>query len=166
MLTGSWSRMMNWRRRTTIFERIRRITCIRRQILQLTARASEVESLQKDKEIVLVTLHKAEEEVVVLFEENRFLNEENKTLLLLLESKRLLRSSDSKNSSSASVKGKRKASLRDNSPTGGATDFSYASSSRESLCHRNLQCCTSETDLNLKESCYGSTGVVVPSGNV
>ncbi|XP_020115108.1 uncharacterized protein LOC109728952 isoform X4 [Ananas comosus] len=114
--------------------------------LHLTARASEVESLQKDKEIVLVTLHKAEEEVVVLFEENRFLNEENKTLLLLL--------------------GKRKASLRDNSPTGGATDFSYASSSRESLCHRNLQCCTSETDLNLKESCYGSTGVVVPSGNV
>nr|CAD1821174.1 unnamed protein product [Ananas comosus var. bracteatus] len=76
----------------------------RRQILQLMARASEVESLQKDKEIVLVNLHKAEEEVVVLFEENRFLDEENKTLLLLLESKRLLRSSDSKNSSSASVK--------------------------------------------------------------
>ncbi|KAJ3691349.1 hypothetical protein LUZ61_020513 [Rhynchospora tenuis] len=90
------------------------------QVAELT---TQIDSLQKDKENLLVNLSRAEEEVNALFEENKLLEESNKKLLYLLEKERLQRS-DRKNSPNASATGKRKSRLTEGSPTGKAIDFS------------------------------------------
>ncbi|XP_072979018.1 uncharacterized protein [Typha angustifolia] len=98
----------------------------------LTAIAAEVESLRKDKEHLLVNLNRAEEEVKVLFEENRILDEENKRLLALLKREKHHIGSGSKRSATASAKGKRKSTVKDDSP-GRAIDFSVSDSPRQPL---------------------------------
>ncbi|ONK79840.1 uncharacterized protein A4U43_C01F10660 [Asparagus officinalis] len=105
-----------------------------------TALATEVESLQKDKEHLRVNLLRAEEEVKVLFEENKLLEEENKRLVRQLHRERNRQGSETKPSSckpsgGASSKGKRKSSLSE----GRLIDFDGSDSPRQplSLLHQN-----------------------------
>nr|GME12503.1 centlein isoform X1 [Ipomoea batatas] len=98
---------------------------------KVLALAAEVKTLQKDKEHLLINLHRAEEEVKVLFEENNMLDEENKRILELYHREKHSSSSGGKNSGCTSTKGnKRKSCSKTNSSIERKIDFSNVDSSR------------------------------------
>ncbi|CAM0877110.1 unnamed protein product [Alopecurus aequalis] len=97
----------------------------------LTALNTEVQALQRDKEILKTNLNKAEEEVKLLFEENRTLDEANKRLLILLDKEH--HRSERKQSASNSTKKRKSSSLKDTSPVSLAVDFNSADASRHPL---------------------------------
>ncbi|KAE8728303.1 putative RNA-binding family protein [Hibiscus syriacus] len=96
--------------------------------------ASEVKTLEKDKEHLRMNLFKAEDEVKVLFEENNILNEENRRLLRQYHKEKNLHGSGGKHSGIASTKtNKRKSSPRICSPIEKKIDLTDPDSARNPL---------------------------------
>ncbi|KAI7993836.1 hypothetical protein LOK49_LG11G00907 [Camellia lanceoleosa] len=100
---------------------------------KVLALATEVKTLQKDKEHLRINLARAEEEVKVLFEENKILDKENKRLVRH-HKERCHTGSGEKHTSSAYAKGnKRKSSPTMWSPIEGKMDFTDVDSPRKPL---------------------------------
>ncbi|PWA82767.1 hypothetical protein CTI12_AA175490 [Artemisia annua] len=100
---------------------------------KVLALASEVKTLQKEKDHLRNNLTTAEEEVKVLDEENSLLEKENRRLMKLLHKERHLNDSGGKHNSASLKSNKRKSGPRDCSPIEKKIDFIESGSPRKPL---------------------------------
>ncbi|XP_020572282.1 myosin-10-like [Phalaenopsis equestris] len=108
-------------------------------ISSLQAIFAEVQSLQKDKDMLLKNLQRAEEEVKLLYKENRSLDEENKWLQRKLQREQKHHRSEHKHSTrDSSSRGKRKSRQGESKHFARETDIDLDKPSRQrSHCYQN-----------------------------
>ncbi|OWM80980.1 calcium-binding and coiled-coil domain-containing protein 2-like [Punica granatum] len=106
--------------------------CLSPKTQKILALAAEVKSLEKEKELLRINLHTAEEEVKVLFDENNILEAENKRLLR--HYRKIFGSGERSADTASSAKShKRKSSTKVCSPVEKRIDFNNMEPARSPL---------------------------------